>query len=336
MLCKRDKIILLFVILIAWMPLFMGAWIKGEPVEGGLAPDLNNVIRDNNKALEAALDAYIRFATGGTQTGRPRQGSARPYFQDAAPAARLDGDYFDSTDFATIWIDSNATIDNQFNILTAADGAGNETWTPISDEVIAVLLAANRTFAEIVTFSKSPVFTLGIVGNDSYITGRNNAGSANINIAKVNTSDGITLGAVTTVPDTSALATSAAPAADAQIANKKYVDDIAAFSARTANDYTSVTMVKSNVYSAMTDGFVHASYNSASSGDQIIGYVDDVVTDPEGSGEIMDASVANQGSRYIGVSFEVKSGEYFEITATGTPNIYWRSRGALVAPYNWE
>ena len=205
------------------------AWDKGRPIEGGMAPDLNNVIILNNAALESALDAYIRFETGGTQTGQPRQGSARFYFQDTAPTARLDGDYFDSTDLGTPWIDSNSDPDNQFNILTAADGAGTETWTPISTEVIAVLLAAERAFAEVITFSKSPVFTLGIVGNDSYIVGRNNAGDGNINIAKVNTSDGVTLGAVTTLPDTSALATSGAPAADAQLANKKYVDDRRAY-----------------------------------------------------------------------------------------------------------
>ena len=42
---------------------------------------------------------------------------------------------------------------------------------------------------------------------------------------KVTTSDQLTLGAVTILPDTSQLTSSAAPAADAQIANKKYVDD---------------------------------------------------------------------------------------------------------------
>ncbi len=200
-------------------------WIEGQPVEGILAPDLNDVIRDNNAALEAALDAYIRFATGGTQSGQPRQGSARPYFQDSAPTARLDGAYFDSTDFGTVWIDSNSSPDNQLNFLSAADGAGTETWTPISTEVIAVLVAQINTWALAQTFSVSPVFTKGIVANNAYLQGRNAAGSANIDMIKVNGSNGLTLGAVTTIPDTSALATSGAPVENAEIANKKYVDD---------------------------------------------------------------------------------------------------------------
>lgn len=201
------------------------AWKKGEPHERILAPDLNDVIRDNNDALEAALNAWTEFETGGTQTGHPRQGSARVYFQDSAPTERLDGNYFDSTDLGCIWIDSNSDPDNQFNILTAADGVGNETWTPISDEIIAVLLAVARTFADVVTFSKNPVFTKGIVANDSFLQGRNNAGDGNVDIAKVNTSDEIEMGAITQLPDTSKLATSGAPAADEQLANKKYVDD---------------------------------------------------------------------------------------------------------------
>lgn len=198
------------------------AWDKNKIAEGVLAPDLNDEIRVNWAALEAALDAYIRFETGGTQTGQPRQGSARIYYQGTAPAARLDGDYFDLTDYGTPWIDSD---NSKLYFLTSADGAGTDVWTLASTEIIETLLAAARVFAEVITFSKSPVFTLGIVGNDSYIVGRNNAGDGNINIAKVNTSDGITLGAVTTLPDTSALATSGAPAADAQLANKKYADD---------------------------------------------------------------------------------------------------------------
>lgn len=176
------------------------AWDKGRPVEGGLAPDLNDVIILNNNALEAALDAYIRFATGGTQTGQPRQGSARVYFQDAAPTARLDGDYFDSTDFGCIWVDSNATIDNQFNILTAADGAGTETWTPISTEIIAVLLAANRIFAG--TLKSTGDFTVG--ANKVVVTAANGntAVAGTLGVTGVATlGDGSALAAATETAD---------------------------------------------------------------------------------------------------------------------------------------
>ena len=201
------------------------AFDKTLPIEGAYAPTYNDIMRADKTALEAALNAYMYFVTGGTQTGQPRQGSSRPYFQDAAPTTRLDGDHFDSTDLGTPWIDSNSTIDNQFNILTAADGAGTNTWTPISTEVIAFILAQTNTWAEIQTFSKSPVFTLGIVANDSYITGRNNADDGNIDIAKVNTSDGITMGALTTLPDGSLLAAATEKGDTARaISDKAYAD----------------------------------------------------------------------------------------------------------------
>ena len=63
------------------------------------------------------------------------------------------------------------------------------------------------------------------LANDAYLRARNNAGDGDINILKVGTDDKLSVAPVTTLPDTSQLATSAAPTADAQIANKKYVDD---------------------------------------------------------------------------------------------------------------
>jgi len=188
------------------------AFDKTLPIEGALAPTYNNIMRADKTALEAALNAYMYFATGGTQTGQPRQGSARPYFQDSAPATRLDGDHFDSTDLGTPWIDSNADPDNQYNILTAADGAGNNTWTPISTEIIAVLLAANRIFAG--TLKSTGDFTVG----DDKLT---------VAAATGNTAIAGTLGVtgISILGDGSKNATSAAPDADAEFANKKYVDD---------------------------------------------------------------------------------------------------------------
>ena len=192
---------------------------KTLPIEGALAPTYNNIMRKDKEALEAALNAYFYFATGGTQTGQPRQGSARIYYQDTAPATRLDGDYFDSTDLGCLWIDSNSTIDNQFNWLSAADGAGTDTWTPVSTEIIAFLVAQVNTWALAQTFSVNPVLTKGIVGNNAYLQARNAADNGNVDLIKADGSD------VPTVPDDSANATSGAPTADASLANKKYVDD---------------------------------------------------------------------------------------------------------------
>lgn len=185
---------------------------KTLPIEGAKAPTYNNIMRADKTALEAALNAWMYFATGGTQTGQPRQGQARPYFQDAAPTTRLDGDHFDSTDLGCLWIDSNSSPANQVNFLSTADGAGTNTWTPISTEIIAVLLAANRIFAG--TLKSTGNFTVG--ANKMTVA----AATGNAVIAG-------TLGVtgVTTVAKGSLLASSDAPTTDVMIPPKKYVDD---------------------------------------------------------------------------------------------------------------
>ncbi|HDY88246.1 MAG TPA: hypothetical protein ENH82_09060 [bacterium] len=67
---------------------------------------------------------------------------------------------------------------------------------------------------------KAPKFELP---NDTYLTADNAAGTGTVDLIKANTSD------VAVIPDGSELATSAAPTADADIANKKYVDDYHVF-----------------------------------------------------------------------------------------------------------
>lgn len=60
---------------------------------------------------------------------------------------------------------------------------------------------------------------LGKLANDTYLTAVDNAGTGTVNLIKANASD------VAVIPDGSETATSAAPTADADISNKKYVDD---------------------------------------------------------------------------------------------------------------
>ena len=57
------------------------------------------------------------------------------------------------------------------------------------------------------------------LSNDAYLKARNAGDSADVNIIKVNASDALELAAKLSDPDSSA------PTADAQLANKKYVDD---------------------------------------------------------------------------------------------------------------
>ena len=180
------------------------AYDKDKPASSTSLRNSNPQILANQAAIETALNREHTFSTGGTATDQAhhKKGSARAYFQDAEPATRVDGEAFTSDDLGSLWFDTNSSPDNIFSLLTAT----TPTWTPVSVEIIATLLASNRIFAG--TLKSTGDFTVG--ANKVVIT----AANGNTVIAGV-----VTMG------DTSALATSGAPVADAQIANKKYVDD---------------------------------------------------------------------------------------------------------------
>lgn len=189
------------------------AWIKGEPVEGILAPNLNDVIRDNNDALEIALNKEMNFATGGVASlqGILKQGSARPFFQNTVPGTRVDGSAFASTDLGMFWIDSDSSPDNQLNILTAT----TPTWTPVSTEIIAVLLASARVFGS----------TLGVTGDFAV-----NTDKMTVDADNGNTLVGGTLDIQGTIPvvgvlDEDDLTSDSATNLATQQSIKKYVDN---------------------------------------------------------------------------------------------------------------
>ncbi len=131
------------------------------------------------------------------------------------------------------------------------------------------------------------------------------------------------------------MASNSAIAVSSQQAIKAYVDAQIFFSEKTANDSDSNAMLKTHAYLAQTDGFVSATQTAGGAGDGIVGYVDGT-DNPAGAGEAMDGSAAHSGGQIVGVSFAVKSGEYFEIIADDVPNIYWRSMGTLTNPIDQD
>lgn len=155
-------------------------WNLNVPTNEELISDLPEEHRERKTNVKAVIEVEHTTLGDGNSGGLHKPGSARAFFQDAAPTTNIDGSDFGAGDLGLLWIDSNADPDNQFNILTAT----TPTWTPISTEIIAVLLASNRTFAGTLT-----------------VTG------------------------IATIADKSKNATSAAPDADVQLTNKKYVDD---------------------------------------------------------------------------------------------------------------
>lgn len=133
-----------------------------------------------------------------------------------------------------------------------------------------------------------------IAPNNVYIKAKDNAGSSTVDLIKANASD------VAVIPDGSQMATSAAPSNDADISNKKYVDDAVAFgswASKSAN----------TVYQAATDGFVVA-----------YGTNFDILTDGSNP-PTTDRFTTNIQS---GGTVPVRKNDYYKVTA-GATNVFW-------------
>jgi len=148
---------------------------------------------------------------------------------------------------------------------------------------------------------------------------------------------------VATLGDSSQMATSAAPTADADLANKKYVDDqIAAYiasevtlSAYTDEDSDSNTLVKAHAYLAATGGEVYVRCALATNGNNVKGYIG-ATTDPAGAGTLIQTQEAAKNSDTKSFCMSVGESQYFEITTPDSPIILWRSRGTLSKPVDQD
>ena len=321
------------------------------------SPDIDQPIGNHYKELYdlrkgVALRMNKEHETLATSSagGVHKQGSARAFFQDAEPTTQVNGDAFDSGDLGSLWFDSNSSIDNTFYVLTAT----TPTWTPVSTEIIATLLASDRTFAGATTFTGAVTANGGItLGADddligsatsdiTWATNKFTVAGATGNTLVAGTLD---VTGVATVGDGSLTKTSAAPSTDAMIANKKYVDDqIAAYiasevtlSAYATTDSDNAAMVEDHAYLATSDGFVYA-VGQGNDAQDMQGYIDGT-SNPAGAGELVAATNARSTNDFISVNFAVASGEYFEITSNlsvAAATIYWRSMGTLSKPVDQD
>ena len=219
-------------------------WSITAPSSDALLGNAYQEIFDLRKGIAIRINKEHETLATSSAGGVHKQGSARAFFQDAAPTTQIDGTAWDSGDLGSLWFDSNSTIDNVLSVLTASATIG--TWTPVSTEIIATMLAANRQFG----INLGITGTLTVTGESTFNAhanlgdGVDLVGSATSDItintdkftvagATGNTVVGGTLdvtGAaeitgIATLADESITKTTAAPTADAQIANKKYVDD---------------------------------------------------------------------------------------------------------------
>ncbi len=125
----------------AFAPLVIAAWDKDVPAATLSLRSSNPLILSNQSAIQTSLGAEHDFGDS-TQTGSHTPGSARAFFQDAAPTTQIDGGAFAATDLGSLWFDTNATPDNLYYVLTAT----TPTWTLVSTSLIAEIVATANTW----------------------------------------------------------------------------------------------------------------------------------------------------------------------------------------------
>lgn len=135
--------------------------------------------------------------------------------------------------------------------------------------------------------------------------------------------------------DGSLLATSAAPTTDAMMANKKYVDDqvdTKNAGLTTTLDDENNTMVVSHAYLCNQDGFVEVVVNETGLPNVVI--YDDSDANPSSGGDVRARyyeGVYHSVGNKITLTVYMKSGRYFEVTASGaTVTIRWCPVGTLI------
>lgn len=287
-------------------------WDKDVPASGTSLRNSNPQMLENNSIIETAIDLEHAFTTGSAQTGVHAQGSARCFFQDAAPATQVGGGAFVAADLGSLWIDSNSSPDNQFNILTATA----PTWTPVSTEVIAVLLAANRVFAG----------TLGVTGDLAVNTDKFTVAAASGNALVAGTLDVVgnidptsyetTRGGFL---DEDAMGSDAADKVASQQSIKTRIASQTGGDVPTLNDSESNAMLKAHAYLAQTSGFVNA-FNTGTGNNKLFVHT---TNDPAGAGTKVDEWEGDAAADKGGMFTFVANGKYFEVTSGGTPTILW-------------
>ena len=215
---NRELLYLPLVILCVWLPVFMGAFDKDKPASSTSLRNSNPEILANWSATETALDQDHDFTTGGTQTGTHDQITFTAPISTPTNAANVGFAYIK---------DVSAVVELHF-----LDESGNELQMTSAGSLGSAttnFLVNTITSSGLITANAG--VTLG-AGDDliGSTTSGITIGTNVFTVADDDSGDTViagTLGVtgIATLGDASTLATSAAPSADAEIANKKYVDD---------------------------------------------------------------------------------------------------------------
>jgi len=138
------------------------------------APDIDQPIGnhyqeifDLRKGVAIRINKEHETLATSSAGGVHKQGSARAFFQDAAPTTQINGDAWDSGDTGSLWFDTNSTPDNLVYVLTSSASTG--TWTLLSVSMTAEIVAATHTWALDQTFTENILIqsTKGIFADTS-------------------------------------------------------------------------------------------------------------------------------------------------------------------------
>ena len=185
------------------------SWDENAPLQGDDVGDGATEIRLLRASVQVRLKKeHVTLADGGVG-GEHRAGSGLTYVSATDPTMRPDGTTsLSASDYGRLNLKSTGGIYD----LLAFTSLG---WISLFLHFTSLA----KTFLGVITFALTPVWQKGIVGNNIAVSGRNYLDSANVEIAKINTSDVPVLGTGIQT------ASESAPTLNAQVANKKYVDD---------------------------------------------------------------------------------------------------------------
>jgi len=184
---------------------------------------------------------------------------------------------------------------NQISLLEQADlGSGAEGKPILGAQTVdgkAELLFTDEDDNDVqLTSGGAILLDSGRITNDTYIKAINAAGDGTVDLIKADGSDNPTL------PDGAKLATDAAPDADAEIANKKYVDDtVAALTQTTASKVTGTTDI--NTDSTSYVDMTNMSLELSGAGTYIIVFSASIFP-PDGNGARCDVIIDIDGTDY--------------------------------------
>lgn len=226
---KKNRLVYLFLALLCvWCPVFVGfrysqqirnmlpvvfvqAWDKNVPAASTSLRNSNPQMLTNQSALESAIGQDHEFSTGGTNSGEHTQIKFNVPISTPSNAANKGWLY--SKDVSAVvelhWLDESG---NELQITSGGDLFSSA----------GLIVTSASTFNGSITLGAGDDLIGSSTSDITFNTNKFTVAGATGNTVIAGTL-GVT--GIATLGDASTLATSAAPTADAEIANKKYVDD---------------------------------------------------------------------------------------------------------------